>query len=490
MMSINVKDNLIDGEERNTIFIENELDNILETNEGQNIKADIETLSIMGFDKKMINKVYILLRPANIERAIDYMTEFDGIYQHNFIANNNPKQKNLCFICKKAKQFHLDYIPENLLNEDFNFNQNNNNQDNIDINNNIFENNQKNNYNDECEVCYEDIDKENKDLNEIPCGHLFCTNCWFNYLKSLIIEAKVDDIKCMDHECKEHISDEFILKHISNKENLVEKFNKFKKRAEIIKDKNKKICPNPNCDSFLQKSKDTLYVECQNGHKYCFECLQPPHGNKSCDYQIEKQFMNWMKGKRVKRCPRCQIYTEKNEGCNHMTCVCCKYQWCWLCEKQYNYGHYDSGTCAGHQFTKANYLSEIKQGKNEVRIRNIRNSINGNYFGLHKIFTCVFKPVERQIEFNELSKKYLLMIVFWFFGVWMIYFYNIFGYFDDKLPELGDGFPMFFSFFIALGILVAFQIIFASIITPFILISFIYPRFFNKVLLFFEVGND
>ena len=82
------------------------------------------------------------------------------------------------------------------------------------------------------------------------------------------------------------------------------------------------------------------------------------------------------------------------------------------------------------------------------------------------------------------------MIVFWFFGVWMIYFYNIFGYFDGKLPELGDGFPMFFSFFIALGILVAFQIIFASIITPFILISFIYPRFFNKVLLFFEVGND
>jgi len=81
MMSINVKDNLIDREERNTMFIENEFENILETNEGQNIKAYIETLSIMGFNKKMINKVYILLRPENIERAIDYMTEFNGIYQ-------------------------------------------------------------------------------------------------------------------------------------------------------------------------------------------------------------------------------------------------------------------------------------------------------------------------------------------------------------------------------------------------------------------------
>ena len=114
---------------------------------------------------------------------------------------------------KKKKQFHLDYIPEGLLNEDSNFNQNNYNKDTIDFNNNIFEN-IKNNNCDECEVCYEDINKENKDLNEIPCGHLFCTNCWFNYLKTLILEAKVDDIKCMDHECKEHISDEFILKHI------------------------------------------------------------------------------------------------------------------------------------------------------------------------------------------------------------------------------------------------------------------------------------
>jgi len=179
MMRINVNDNLIDGKERNTIFIENELENILGTHEGQNIKADIEALSIMGFDKKMINKVYILLRPENIERAIDYMTEFNGIYQHNFISNNNPRQKNLCFICKKAKQFHLDYTPEGLLNADSNFNQNNYNQDTIDINNNIFENSKNNNCNDKCEVCYEDIDKENKDLNSIPCGHLFCTNCWF-----------------------------------------------------------------------------------------------------------------------------------------------------------------------------------------------------------------------------------------------------------------------------------------------------------------------
>ena len=61
MMNINVQENVI--------------------NVGQSIKNDIELLNNMGFDQTMINKVYILLRPENVERAVDYMVE---IYQHEF----------------------------------------------------------------------------------------------------------------------------------------------------------------------------------------------------------------------------------------------------------------------------------------------------------------------------------------------------------------------------------------------------------------------
>ena len=173
----------------------------------------------MGFDKKMINKVYILLRPENIERAIDYMTEIDGIYQHDFISSSNPNEKSLCFICKKPKNNHLDYIPDDLLIDVGLNNDLNNNNNPIDKDKDI---DNENYY--ECEVCYEQIGEEDKELNEIPCEHLFCTHCWFNYLKTLITEAKVDKIKCMNHECKENISEEFILKHISEDDNLIEKY--------------------------------------------------------------------------------------------------------------------------------------------------------------------------------------------------------------------------------------------------------------------------
>ena len=61
------------------------------------------------------------------------------------------------------------------------------------------------------------------------------------------------------------------------------------------------------------------------------------------------------------------MYTEKNEGCNHMTCISCKYQWCWLCEGEYRYDHYESGKCRGLQFTRADNL--------KIKIRNKINNI-------------------------------------------------------------------------------------------------------------------
>ncbi len=334
-----IKDNLLVVDNaRTTIGIENEMRNYMETEEGEKIKADIDLLLEMGYDKTMINKVYILLQPEHIDTAISYMTEENGIYQHNFFENHNPKKdQNKCFICGKTKRYHLDYIPEEYNIEGDNNNLNNNldipnkgdsfrfSDDNYDLKN---ENEKKDSISNECTVCYEEIDEEEKKFNDIPCGHVCCTQCWLNYLKTLITEAKVDKIKCVEHKCKEIIQEEFILKHIKDDKKLVDKYQRFKKRCSIINDKNKKQCPKPDCESFLEKSVFSNYVKCENGHKYCFECLKPPHGNKKCEEILEKDFMKWKKNKRVKRCPRCKIFTEKNEGCNHMTCVSCKYQWC------------------------------------------------------------------------------------------------------------------------------------------------------------------
>ena len=338
----------------------------------------------------------------------------------------------------------------------------------------------------ECGLCFGEIYKYDKENNILPCGDLYCNHCWFNYLKTLISESKVDEIKYMNHLCYGIISEDFILKHISKDEHLIEKFKRFKKREEIFKDKNKKICPNPDCDSFLQKSELTNYVKCENGHKFCFECLKPPHGNEECNYNIDKQFMEWKEGKRVKRCPRCQMYTEKNEGCNHMTCVTCKYQWCWLCEGPYIYGHYDSGKCAGHQFTRADNLDEIK--KNNIY------EIPLEHFGSHKIFPCVFQRLSNDRRPNIMEEnfivRYLIMLLFWLFGVFFIFLNKLYDFLDFQ-DIVFDGCMEYLMntivVLIGISLFVTYQILFACIVTPFMLSSFFYNKFFDNVQLFFEL---
>ena len=281
----------------------------------------------------------------------------------------------------------------------------------------------------------------------------------------------------MEHECKDIISEEFILRHLKDNNDLIEKYNKFKKRAEIINDKNKKQCPHPNCESFLQKSEKSKYVKCENGHKYCFECLKPSHGDKSCDYQIEKQFANWTKGKRVKRCPRCKMYTEKNEGCNHMTCVSCKYQWCWLCEGQYIYGHYDSGKCKGHQFTKADNIKDLRKHR----------------CGLFRLFPCVCNEMN-VCPPDSCCLTYLFILLYCIIGFGAIFVFTFVEFYDFRMKQMKSDIKesVFMVFIYGTGIclFVSFQIQFLCLITPFILVSVLYRHFFYLFIHFLGIGDS
>jgi len=98
-------------------------------------------------------------------------------------------------------------------------------------------------------------------------------------------------------------------------------------------------------------------MTCTNCKKvYCF-FHSNAHEGKSCKEYTKEQRKNDDSEQTIQRttkpCPKCKAPTEKNGGCNHMTCVHCKHQWCWLCLKEYKPGHYDVGNmsgCPGAQF--------------------------------------------------------------------------------------------------------------------------------------------
>lgn len=62
-----------------------------------------------------------------------------------------------------------------------------------------------------------------------------------------------------------------------------------------------------------------------------------------------------------KKCPKCGRYISKNEGCNHMKCIC-NFEFCWICLQ--NYKKHDNSKCkhvAGKLFEpNSDYASFVK----------------------------------------------------------------------------------------------------------------------------------
>jgi hypothetical protein len=53
----------------------------------------------------------------------------------------------------------------------------------------------------------------------------------------------------------------------------------------------------------------------------------------------------------------CKAHIEKSEGCNHMTCYYCEFQFCWICGGTYTPDHFTAFNpfgCSGQQFSSSN----------------------------------------------------------------------------------------------------------------------------------------
>ena len=337
----------------------NNINNINNTNNTNNTninntpnqtEQDKLTLIEMGFDRILVNKIYSTVYPSNIEEALDYLQKDENDkFTHSYIANN----LSVCSICGKLR---LDHAGETLfIQRERELQRFRERLRNSSTNNKITYN-KYNKYDygkKECGVCSDEISAVDKAKVKLPCNHYFCFDCWSEYLKEKINNANVYKISCMEHKCGYILEEKFVKSIIGSDNTLVEKYDKFLTRKKLM-DSNKKIkfCPIPDCDGYAEKKK-SKYVQCNFGHEFCFECGQQPHGKKKCAKVIDEGFEEWKSHTLVKRCPYCKFWTEKNEGCNHMTCSQCKYQWCWICEKECVAGHYSFGPCRGMHFESA-----------------------------------------------------------------------------------------------------------------------------------------
>ena len=419
----------------------------------------------LGYDYKLSKKLISYLNPRSIEQAIDYLLIENGIIQHHFIEDLNNENK--CKICEKKREEHLIFISidsnENernsihLTNNSYRIN----NEEKISINFSSIKNNNsinKSNNNEIkslkglsfpfnetekkiCPICEEECVK-NDEIQLENCFHSFCKICWLTYIKNELIEKKQIKIKCMDHLCNEILSETFIYTIIKDDKNLILKYNENKLRQEILNNPKKKFCPYPNCNSYaILNEKNNKNVKCENGHLFCFYCLQKPHDNIECKKELDEKMEEFAKKKFIKKCPNCGCWTEKIDGCNHITCIECTYQWCWLCNNKYTSEHYSSGKCKGFQFFKPKNEEEIQlafEGKIQLRDDEIQD-----FFFLDDDFPRInFNNI---INNNNFQRRVLFNVEN--FGFWkkffLVNFFLLFGTIIVIICESGDYLPIF-----------------------------------------------
>ena len=294
-------------------------------------KRDIIYLIKSGYNKRTIIKLYLLLKPSNINEAVNYLTKENGINQHIFYESLN--QEDTCEICGEKKIMHIN---ENDRTMNISFNTIYTTRRNENVNIIRIKTEEEKNY--ICKICYENICDEEKINNKCEqCGNYFCNECLYLHIKELIKNGNYALFcpECKNIYTKNKIEQIFLLskdKELNNLKKLLEKNNT---KEIILSNPGLMFCPIVNCDGFAKKNDEKDYNICNMGHKFCNKCGEKWHENGRCkeEENIDKLFEEYSKQYNLKNCPYCHIVVIKKGGCNHMNCKYCGKNWCWLCNE-------------------------------------------------------------------------------------------------------------------------------------------------------------
>eukprot|EP01091_Cochliopodium_minus_P019664 TRINITY_DN8345_c0_g1_i1.p1 TRINITY_DN8345_c0_g1~~TRINITY_DN8345_c0_g1_i1.p1 ORF type:complete len:668 (+),score=214.72 TRINITY_DN8345_c0_g1_i1:353-2356(+) len=196
----------------------------------------------------------------------------------------------------------------------------------------------------DCNICFDEMPI--RDTYALDCGHEFyCKGCWRDNLSQLSNSSALEmlEAKCMKTGCNTKLTSLDWKKNADPKD--FERFKYFYVKSFVETKKNLSYCPNPSCGNVVQFSgfgKPSDVVECLCGLRFCFSCSLENHNPITC-----QQFGKWKEKMMdegaslkllhtiAKQCPHCGLPTERNQGCNHMTCRKevggCSKEWCWVC---------------------------------------------------------------------------------------------------------------------------------------------------------------
>ena len=187
----------------------------------------------------------------------------------------------------------------------------------------------------QCQICLNKA-KEVPELYVAPCQHKqsFCESCMHEY--TIYLVSQFQEVTCPNSQCDTLIdTNGKFFKELPL--DIQKKYTKLHNFYLTLNDSSIKMCPREECDGILKKDSEQAQTMtcslCQV--KFCGKCLMKEHSGDCDDYQVE--FL--LKNHKYKRCKKCKMVIEKNQGCNQITCKCGN-QFCYVCGADWTPPHY------------------------------------------------------------------------------------------------------------------------------------------------------
>lgn len=201
----------------------------------------------------------------------------------------------------------------------------------------------------ECPVCWEDVHPVK--LFSLACGHGVCLRCWREHLVTAVQSQgrACVSLRCPAAPCAQ-VVDEDTWALLCPPWQLA-RYRQFLLESFVEGSLHLRFCSNPRgCPLAIRYTGPKRDVVCACGHRMCFACSADAHWPLPCAMMeawrrradADGAAAHWLLGN-TKRCPRCRVHIEKNEGCLHMTCSHCGHQFCWNCKRPWSSHGADTG---------------------------------------------------------------------------------------------------------------------------------------------------
>ncbi|XP_067112017.1 ankyrin repeat and IBR domain-containing protein 1-like isoform X2 [Osmerus mordax] len=236
-----------------------------------------------------------------------------------------------------------------------------------------------------------------EDPVDMSCGHEFCRACWEGFLNVKIQEGEAHNIFCPAYDCYQLVPVQVIESVVSRE--MDQRYLQFDIKAFVENNPAIRWCPAVRCERAVRLTRPgpgtsdafpllpSPAVDCGKGHLFCWECLGEAHEPCDCDtWRMWLQKVSEMKPEELagvsdayedaanclwlltncKPCANCKSPIQKNEGCNHMQCAKCKYDFCWICLEEWK--KHSSSTGGYYRCTRYEVIQQLEEQSKEMTV--------------------------------------------------------------------------------------------------------------------------